>query len=78
MSIEVTLIEKIIAEQEALGMNENQFAIRLGVSRGQWWFVRRGLRKPSAAFLSKVMKEFPKLTIDIMNYLAGKQETINA
>lgn len=73
MSSNVTLIEKIKAKQEERKLTESEFAKRLGMSRANWFLIKKGKRDLGADFLGGVMREFPELTLDIMEHLkAGK------
>lgn len=71
MSTLVTLVEKLKAKQEECNLNESEFADRLKLSRATWYLIKNGDREPSREFLSAVMREFPELTVEIMNYLAN-------
>ncbi len=57
-------------KRAAAGLNESQFAEKLGISRALWFQLKRGKRFPSAKFLSAVMKVFPGLTVDVMAFLS--------
>lgn len=73
MSILVTqsLIDKIKALQEAEGLSETDFARRLGMSRANWFLIKKGERQLTNKFLSGVMGVFPQLTVDILDYMRG-------
>lgn len=71
MSTGLTLVQKIKARQDERGIKEEAFAAMMGVSRAQWYLIKRGDRKPSAGFLKAVIRHFPELTLDVMNYLSA-------
>lgn len=69
MGTTVTLMEKIKAKQREAGLTETAFAEKASVGRSNWYLIQRGLRKPTAEFLGAVMRAFPELTVDILQYL---------
>jgi transcriptional regulator with XRE-family HTH domain len=69
MSKTVAIIEKVRQLQEERGINEVKFSEMLGISRAHWWMMKKGDRKPSAAFLSAVMRAFPELEGEVIDYM---------
>jgi transcriptional regulator with XRE-family HTH domain len=74
MSNSVTLVEKIRQLQEERGYNEVTFAAMLGISRAQWWLMKKRERRPSAAFMSALMQVFPELEPDVLAYMKALVE----
>jgi transcriptional regulator with XRE-family HTH domain len=78
MSTAVALVEKIKQCQEAAGLNESEFARKLGMSRANWFLIKKGQRGLSNDFLSAVMGAFPELTLDILDYMRSKAPAAEA
>lgn len=63
------LVEKIKTAQSAAGMNESRFALAMGISRANWFLIKKGDRGLSSDFLKAVMRVFPELEADILAYM---------
>lgn len=68
-----SLVTALIAQQESEGLGNNAFARKLGVDKGTWSNVRRGLEAPAASIFSAAFRVYPEvvarvaLTMDISN-----------
>lgn len=69
-----SLVEALTAQQEAEGLGNNAFARRLGVDKGTWSNVRRGLMAPSAAVYSAALRVYPDLVIRVAQVLEISNE----
>lgn len=64
------LVVKIQQVQKESGLSDGAFADKVGIDRSTWSYIKSGKRRPGARVLSAIMKHFPQLTLDIMNYLS--------
>lgn len=55
------LVTALIAQQEVEGLGNNAFARKLGVDKGTWSNVRRGLESPAASIFSAAFRVFPEV-----------------
>ena len=63
------LIELLQARQRELGLSDGAFARRLGVSRSLWIAVRSGRRAVGLNLLRGVVRAFPDLDDEVLDYL---------
>jgi len=64
------LLEKLIQKQNDLRLNDAQFARKLGiVSRQLWQFTKTGKREVGFTLLRAVLRTYPDLTSDVIEYL---------
>ena len=68
----VTIVEKIRAKQEEQGLNDSAFALKVGISRVAWYYIRTGRNKPSQEVFSKIVRAFPELSRDILNTITDQ------
>ena len=68
------LIQKLTEKQRALGLNDAQFGLRLGLSCIWWNQVRLGYAHLGKGSIARVMQEFPELMPDVLVYLRGDKE----
>ena len=61
--------EKLKAKQEVEGLNDQAFASKLGVSRTLWSLVKSGAREPGMKFVKAVMRTYPELTVEMMDFM---------
>jgi transcriptional regulator with XRE-family HTH domain len=67
-----SLVETLKAKQEELGLDDRDFAGRLGISRPAWSMIRTGQRQPGEKVLAGVMRAFPSLGEDCLVYLRDR------
>ncbi|MEN8493560.1 helix-turn-helix transcriptional regulator [Dehalococcoides sp. THU3] len=58
--------------QEALGLNDKELAIKLGISNSYFSRIKRGIRKPTVKFYSGIGRAFPELKPLIDAEIYGK------
>ena len=63
------VIDKLIAKQEKLEMNDTEFSKLLNISRPLWSLNRRGKQPLGQSTLIGAMKAFPALIPDVLKYL---------
>jgi len=63
------LIEKL----QSLGLTQRQLAKRLGVHESHISLIFSADRQPGKKFLAGVLREFPELGEDVMEYLEGEK-----
>lgn len=63
------LREKLIERQRRLGLNDVEFARRLGVPRPTWALTRLGHKPVRRRIALAAMKAFPDLTPDCVSFL---------
>jgi transcriptional regulator with XRE-family HTH domain len=68
------LIDLLEAKRKELGLSDAAFARRLGVSRPLWSATRSGTRAVNITLLRGVVRAFPEMDGDVLNYLRGGQE----
>lgn len=68
-----SLVDTLERRQAELGMDDQRFAEKLGVSRPAWSMVRAGKRRIGQKFLANVMRAFPSLTDDCLAYLRDRR-----
>ena len=64
------LVRALEGIQRASGWSDARLAARLGVTRGYWSLVRRGLRRPGVKLLRGVAASFPELREAAVYFLA--------
>ena len=65
------LLEKLIERQKQLGLNDAQFAKKLGVPRSTWRNTRIGERALGRKVALATMRTFSDLTADIVSFLVS-------
>ena len=68
-----TIIKKIIEKQKELALSDASFSRELGISRPLWALLKSGKREPGMKFIKAVMRMFPELTVDVLQYLSKRQ-----
>ncbi len=67
------LIERLKEKQGE--QSDAEFAEKLGVSRQLWGLIKTGVHEtPGSKFITAVMRTFPELTGDVINYLASPKD----
>ena len=74
MRTAVAILIDTVREKQGLG-SDSAFCEQLGISRATWWLIRKGKQKPGQKFIKGVMREYPDLTLVIMNYMAEKESS---
>ncbi len=69
---EQELIDVLRNEQRKLGMNQSQFAARLGVHKSVWSRVSRGQLPVGMTFTRRVMQAFPQFSAYVSLFLQSK------
>ncbi len=67
----------LIQKLKALGLTQQELGDRIGVSQRLVSAVFRKERQPGKKFLAGVLREFPELGLDVMEYLeapAGRED----
>ncbi len=72
MLTELTIVDKIRAKQEQAGLNNTEFAKKIGISRVSWHYICTGRNKPTKEFFAKVVRVFPELSRDILQELTDE------
>lgn len=67
------LVTALIAQQEAEELGSNAFARKLGVDKGTWSNVRRGLEEPTGAIFAAAFRAYP----DVVQKAAQVMEISN-
>lgn len=67
-----SLVDTLKAKQDELGLDDVEFASRIGITRPAWSMIRSGVRQPGEKTLSGVMRAFPRLTDDCLAYLRDR------
>lgn len=70
------ITEKLKAKQDESGLSDAAFAEKIGISRQLWAFVKTGKREPGMTLLSAVMNIFPDLTLEVMEYMKAKGQSV--
>lgn len=55
------LVTALIQQQEAEGLGNNAFARKLGIDKGTWSNVRRGMEQPAGAVFSAAFRTYPEV-----------------
>lgn len=55
------LVTALIAQQDAEGLGNNAFARKLGVDKGTWSNVRRGLEQPATSIFAAAFRTYPEI-----------------
>jgi len=63
------LLQALVEKQQAIQMNDREFAEYLGISRALWEAVRNHRRAISVRVLRRVITTFPELETDVLNFL---------
>lgn len=69
MANEAELIQMLRERQTTLGLSDAAMAFRLGVSRELWNQTRLGKKKIKAKLLHGIVRGFPELTTDCLDFL---------
>jgi len=67
-----SLVETLVEKQKESGLDDAEFAAKIGVSRPAWSMIRSGSRRPGEKTLSGVMRAFPRLVDDCLAYLRDR------
>lgn len=55
------LVTALIQQQEAEGLGNNAFARRLGIDKGTWSNVRRGIEQPAGSVFAAAFRTYPEV-----------------
>lgn len=55
------LVTALIRQQDAEGMGNNAFARKLGIDKGTWSIVRRGLEEPAGSVFAAAFRTYPEV-----------------
>lgn len=65
------IIESLKAKQITEGLNDLDFAQKLGTNRITWRNLKLGKYSPSRRVLSAIMQIYPELEPEMLEYLKG-------
>ena len=70
-----SLLSKLIELQQFESMTDYQFSNILGIKRAHWTMIRNGTRPIGLVLLRGVLRTYPELTPDVIEYLGdgGKE-----
>ena len=71
------LIDKLKAKQQEMGLNDVQFADKLGVPRSTWRHAKVGIRRPSRKLVLGAMRQFPDLASLCVSFLLSDGTTVH-
>ncbi len=71
MSSERELVDILIRKQRQLQLSDADMATRLNISRELWNKTRLGHKRVRAKLLHGIIRGFPELTADALNFLRG-------
>lgn len=63
------LLGRLQEIQRFLGSTDREFAARLGITHSYWVMLRNGKRSPGRKLFVGVIKAFPELEEDALDYL---------
>ena len=63
------IVAQLVARQRALGLTNEAFARRLGISRVYWLQIKAGRRGMGTKFLRGVVREFPDMQWVALQFL---------
>ena len=63
------LIQSLADRQHELGLNNIEFAARLGISRQLWEMTKTGKRNVGVTLLGGIVRAFPELNDQVLAYL---------
>jgi len=67
------IVAQLVVRQRALGLSNQAFADRLGISRVYWLQIKAGQRNLGAKVLRGVVREYPDMQWAILPFLAGRE-----
>lgn len=68
------LIERLTLIQTAANMNDEQMGARLRISPTLWIYVKQGKREMGVKPLRGVLRAFPELKQEVLDYLTDEGE----
>lgn len=59
------LVTALIEQQDAEGLGNNAFARKLGIDKGTWSNVRRGIEQPATSTFTAAFRTYPELVAQV-------------
>ena len=63
------LVERIKEVQRKYNLSDAEFCRRIGIDQSIWSRLKRGKANPSGKFIKGLLREFPELIPDYMDYV---------